>query len=279
MALGAGLGVGPGGAGPAIAQAPSAGDQGQEANGWLMVQYLQGVVVVGDGQQTRAARTGDRLRGVGATLSTGQRSAVVLQVDTAIGTVQVAENTEFRIGRLQKFANQSRLTTIEVLRGQVRLQLRRFTSPLSRFEIATPSGIAAVRGTEFGVDVDPKERMTVATETGQVDVSAQSQTVAVTQGLATVVFPGQPPQQPRPVDRVLGLRITQAQRRREEGKDGVLLAGHINVTNTVMVNDQPVEVQPDGRFSIRVAVSGQQALSVVVRNPLGSSRTYLIYGS
>jgi hypothetical protein len=270
------------GALPSTAQTVRSGDQtlGQDSNqGWLMVQYLQGVVSLGDGGPTRPARMGDRLRSVGATLATGSRSAVVLQVDAAIGTIQVAENTEFRIGRLQKFANQSRLTSIEVLRGQVRLQLRRFTSPLSRFEIATPSGIAAVRGTEFGVDVDPKQRMTVATEVGKVNVSAQSQTVPVTAGLATVVFPGQPPQPPRPVDRVLGLSITQAQRRFEGGVEAVDLSGHINVTNTVVVNDQTLEVNSEGYFKTRITVPRRQTIQVIVRNALGSSRTYSLRSS
>jgi hypothetical protein len=68
--------------------------------------------------------------------------------------------------------NNGRITRLLVPRGQVRLQLRPFTNPGSRMEIETPAGTSGVRGTEFGLNVQPDGKMAIATLEGSVATSA-----------------------------------------------------------------------------------------------------------
>lgn len=66
-----------------------------------------------------------------------------------------------------------------------------------------PSGIAAVRGTEFGVLVTDDGTTNIATLTGQVAAIAESVTVPVDAGQVSTLFPGEVPSSPAPLDRVL----------------------------------------------------------------------------
>jgi hypothetical protein len=62
--------------------------------------------------------------------------------------------------------------------------------------IFTPSALAAVRGTEFRVELDPKENSTISCFDGEVSVTAENQTVELNKGYATFVEKGKPPGKP-----------------------------------------------------------------------------------
>ncbi len=239
---------------------------------WLEVQQIQGDVTY-RGNQKRPARVGDRLGAVGQGISTASRSTSILNVDTGIGVVKVAENTALSVNRLSIMADGARVTILDIAYGQARLQVRPFTNPNTRLEIRTPSGIAGVRGTDFGVSVDPVGKSGVATLAGAVEASAQGQAVMVNPGFVSVIIPGEPPTPPRPIDRELRLRIRDW--RRISGK--VAFLADVDPSNSVLLNGQEVAVSRNGRVDVRVSLPVNQSyLRVVVRNPLGEERRYRV---
>ncbi len=68
----------------------------------------------------------------------------------------------------------------------------------NRFEIRTPAAIAAVRGTRFRVNSEPRTTWTEVLE-GAVDVGNNSGDVLAQAGFGTVARAGQPPDAPRPL--------------------------------------------------------------------------------
>lgn len=68
-----------------------------------------------------------------------------------------------------------------------------------KLQIKTPSALAAVRGTEFRVEVDNSENSTVSCFDGLVAVSAEEKTVDLPKGFATFVKKGEPPSDPYPI--------------------------------------------------------------------------------
>lgn len=246
-------------------------------NRWLEVQQIRGSVTYVAGGQRRPARVGDRLQQPSHGVTTAGRSSTTLTLDTSIGVVQVAENTNLRVREISTLQNGGRVTLLTVDRGQARLQVRRFNNPDSRLEIQTPSGVAAVRGTDFGISVDPEGKTGVATETGSVAVSAEGVEVMVNSGFGSSIEPGEPPTPPRPIDRVLFLELDRLQR--TSGR--LRIRGHVDPLNTVLFEGQLLDTNQDGEFSTVVSVrsneyASNRLLTLTVRNPLGDERNHFI---
>lgn len=237
------------------------------------MQRLRGAVTY-RGAQVRPASQGDRLDRVGAGLSTAARSGARLALDSGIGTVQVAASTRLQVQTLATTANGGRVMVLDVPRGQVRLQVRPFTNPSSRLEIRTPSGVAAVRGTEFGVSTDEDGRMAIATLSGRVDAQAQNRSVEVNPGYASIIRPGEPPSPPIALDRALQLQVVS---HRRQGRR-VSVVGEVNPANTVKIAGVPVAVSRQGRFDATVQLSARQRfVDAVILNPLGEQRKQRIW--
>ncbi|MEL6223493.1 MAG: FecR family protein [Cyanobacteria bacterium J06627_8] len=236
---------------------------------WLEIQRLQGNVTF-RGSETRAAQIGDVLSIRGHGIRTARRALATLTMDTQIGTVRVAESTDLRVRQLDTLPDGARVTVLEVTEGQARFQTRPFTNPNSRLEIRSPSGIAAVRGTEFGVSVSFDGKTSVATESGAVEVSAQGETVIVNPDFGSIIYPGRPPSIPQPIDRTLSLDIDQVQ----GTINGFDLIARVNPLNSVFIDGQEVPVDPNGRVS--EAIAAEENVRIIVRNPLGDERSYTI---
>jgi|GEM_PF-617045 len=246
-------------------------------NRWLEVQQIRGSVTYVAGGQRRSARVGDRLQRPAQGISTAARSGSTLALDTDIGVVRVAENTSLRVREMNTLQNGGRVTLLTVDRGQARLQVRRFNNPGSRLEIETPSGVAAVRGTDFGVSVEPTGKTGIATVSGAVEASAQGVDVMVNPGFGTSIVPGEPPLPPRPIDRALSLDLNRVQRT----SNRLLIRGQVDPLNTVLLNGESLTTNQDGEFVTRVRVRSNEyaagrILTLTVRNPLGSQRSHII---
>ncbi|MGF1498419.1 MAG: FecR domain-containing protein [Elainellaceae cyanobacterium] len=249
-----------------------------EEQRWLEVQQMRGEVTYWQGQSSRPARVGDRLQQVDHGLDTASQSASVLALDTNIGVVRLAENTSLRVGNLLRLADGGRVTSLNVNRGQARLQVRRFTHPSSELEVETPAGVAAVRGTIFGVDVAPAGKTRIATFTGAVEASAQGVTVLVNPGFGTIIVPGEPPTPPRRLDRALRLQPGRVER--TGGR--IIVRGRVDPVNSVIIGDSVVETAPDGSFRASIGDSptnffANYYVEVRVRNPLGEERLHEVY--
>ncbi|MDA0267948.1 MAG: FecR domain-containing protein [Cyanobacteria bacterium] len=239
---------------------------------YLEVTRLSGSVTY---QGARSARVGDRLTSSGHSLTTSSRSSASLTVDFGIGTITMAENTRLVVARLDILQDGAYVTVIRVDRGQARMQTRPFTNVNSRLELHTPTGVASVRGTDFGVNVSQAQgtigKTGVGTLSGRVGTIAQGETVEVIDGQATLVLPGAAPEPPIALDRELALNLTEISRR---GRN-IILRGRTNPTNTLLVNGEEIPLTPIGGFDTQYVLAHRDnSITVQLRNPIGEVRDY-----
>jgi hypothetical protein len=242
---------------------------------WLQFQNLSGQVNFTSGGQTRAAQSGDRLTRVGDGVATGQQSMVQLALDTGIGFVDVTEQTKLVVQEMRLTPSQGRITRLKVTQGRAKLRLRRFTNPESRFEIETPAGISGVRGTEFGINVQPDGKTSVAVLEGKVDSSAQEKTVGINAGFQSFTITGEPPSDPVPLKDDPTMTYT-LDRKIAKGKRQLALRGQVDTVNAVFVAGKPVSVDRKGQFVVPVPVVSYPKLQIQVVTPLGKIQNYSI---
>lgn len=240
---------------------------------WLEVQQLSGTVTFTRNKTSESAAVGTRLEQVGDALATGKSASATLAVDTQIGTIAVSENTNLQVQSLETLPSGGKVTTLRISRGQARLQLRPFTDPDSQLDIETPAGISGVRGTVFGVTVQPDGSTGVATLEGRVEVSAQSQSVSVEAGLQSLMVPGQPPTTPTTLQENPTLDLV-ALRRLD--RRTVEIVGQIDAVNLLMIEDEVQNVGRDGSFTLRRSVGRDRQVRATVITPLGKRQDYEI---
>jgi len=234
---------------------------------WLEIQRISGSVML-NGNTTR---TGARLDSVGDRLVTGENSNAYLLIDTQIGSVYVSSNTELRVSSFTTQSDGSRVTLLYVSRGQARIQARTFTNPNSRLEIQSPSGVAAVRGTDFGVSVGPTGQTAILTIEGLVTANAQEETVEVPANFSSIIVPGQPPTPARPTVEDLRLRVSTAE---NFGGRRVTVRGSTDPVNLVTLDGETITTDVNGQF--RFTARSRGLLNFVVRSPLGNERIYTV---
>lgn len=238
---------------------------------WLAIADLTGSVQFITSEQRRAARKGDRLASVGDTLITSSNASARLTVDEAIGSVTMAQNSHLRIQSLSITQNGGRITELAVIRGQVRLRVRPFTNPESRLEIYTPVGISGVRGTDFGVTVQPNGQTAIVTETGTVAASAQGETVLVEAGFQSIIRPGQPP---TPAEAFRDDPTLQIDSLEAISQSAARMVGYTDPANIVKVNGETQSFDEAGRFDFEVSISRDRLIQADVTTPLGNQQEY-----
>jgi hypothetical protein len=243
---------------------------------WLSIQQFSGTVSYDRSSGSRAARVGDRLATVGDGVTTGTRSGASLLLDTGVGVVNVSEYTSLKVRRMDTAPDAGRITHIDVTRGQVRLKLRRFTSPNSEFEIRTPAGLSGVRGTEFGVVVQPDGKTSIATLEGSVRTSAQGQQVDVPAGFQNFTIPGQAPSSAVPLRDDSSLKAEYV-KLIDRGIRKVRLVGQVDPVNSVTVNGKPQSTDQNGQFSTAEFFAPSfLRINVTVTTPLGKTQSYAL---
>ncbi|MEO0801532.1 MAG: FecR family protein [Cyanobacteria bacterium J06642_2] len=246
------------------------------ATRWLEVRRVEGEVThQGRDLEVSPAILGERLTQTGERLTTGAQSSALLAFDDGIGFARVTEETEMAVTQMDVSAGQGKITRLSVPRGNVTLQIRRFTNPNSRLEVETPAGIAGVRGTVFGIGVSPTGKMAVATQEGAVAAIAQEQTVLVEDGFYSLVVPGQPPTPPRELTGSLELEVEQLGTVEPDSTEaGGRIVGRVDPVNAVYLNGEAIEIGLDGNFDNVFPIRDDFRLDVVVRSPLGGEERY-----
>jgi FecR protein len=239
-------------------------------NRWLEVRRPVGQVLYFRGQISQLARHGMRLQAVGDAISTKERSSTVLALDNGIGFIQVSENTTLTVQKLQSARGGGQITQLQIISGQVRLRVRPFANPTSRLEIQTPAGISGVRGTEFGVSVQPNGKMGVATLEGGVATSAQGQSVLVKAGFQNMTMRGEPPFAPVPLREDTRLNISQLVARGNQ----VRIVGITDPVNMLKIAQQPQNTDVSGKFDITILLLANRRIEAVVVTPLGKKQLY-----
>jgi FecR protein len=242
-------------------------------NRWMEVQNPVGSVTVIRTNKAQVAKTGDRLQAVGDSISTGKKSTVTLMVDIGIGLIMVAENTKLRIQTLETTPSDGRITRMQITQGQARLKLRRFTNPDSRLEIITPAGLSGVRGTEFGLSVQPTGKTAVATLEGAVATTAQGQEVKVGAGFQNFTIPGEPPSAPVPLRDDPSLTYD-FEKTIVNGVRKIRLVGQVDPVNSVTVGGKEIVVDRNGKFSVPFAAPSFLKIKVLVTTPLGTEKLH-----
>jgi len=237
---------------------------------WLEVRHPIGQVVYSHGRKSQPARNGMRLTTIGDAINTKQNSSAVLAIDIGSGFINVSENTSVNIQKLLTGKNGERITQLEVKSGQVRLQIRKFTHVASQLEIRTPAGIAGVRGTMFGVNVQHSGKMSVATLKGNVATSAQGQTVMVKAGFENITIPGEPPSTPVPLEENTDLDIHQLTAHAGQAR----IIGSIAPVNLLVIAKQPQNTDRNGKFDLTIPLVANHRIEAVVVTPLGKKQIY-----
>lgn len=240
---------------------------------WLSVGQMTGSVSYVRSGESRSARRGDRLQSVGDGIITGKAASAKLEIDTQIGTIEVAEETQMVVQSLAVVSSGGRTTRLRVDRGRVRLQVRPFSNPDSRLDIETPAGVSGVRGTDFGVVVQPDGKMGVATLEGNVATEAQAQVVEVPAGFQNVTIPGEPPSPPVPFTNEPRLDY-QLERIIKRGVRRVRLIGQVDPTSTVIYKGEPQPIDQDGKFNLLFPAPSRLKVQITVVTPLGREQTY-----
>lgn len=240
----------------------------------IAIQQVAGTVTCTLQRVTRSARVGDRLQTVGDSIATGKNSTATLAVDTGIGFINIAENTQVRVRQLEYAPDDGRITRLQVTQGQVRLRIRRFTNPGSTLEIQTPAGISGVRGTEFGLGVQPNGKTGLAVLEGGVLNSAQERAVPVNRGFQNFTIPGEPPSTPVPLREDTRLKH-QFRQIIEGGVRKIQLVGQVDPVNLVLVEGNPQVTDRRGQFRTELRpVPSYLRLRVTVITPLGKQQVY-----
>ena len=240
-------------------------------NRYLEVRSIFGNVIYGNQQTSQPANVGTKLQKVGDSIGTGKNSRTMLALDTEIAFVEVAENTKLQIQKLHSTSNNGKVTELLLTGGQVRLKVRPLNNRESRLEIKTPAGITGVRGTEFGVSVQPSGKTGVATLKGQVVTSAQGKTVSVNKGFQSFIIPGKPPSPPVRLQDDTSLQIKILA---DMGNQQAKIAGKLDPVNLVILANEPLITNQNGEFEVITALPNNRKIAVSITTPLGKKQKY-----
>ncbi|OGL49425.1 MAG: hypothetical protein A3H37_07040 [Candidatus Schekmanbacteria bacterium RIFCSPLOWO2_02_FULL_38_14] len=138
------------------------------------------------------------------TIETKDKSkAKILFLDESL--MNIGENSKMEITEQNYEPGKKRVSLYNVFSGKVRVLVGKVSGEESRFEVKTPTALAAVRGTEFFVWVKSEtstQVFVVDVEPGKEVVVENLQipgvTVTVSENFSTLVEAGAPPSQPTP---------------------------------------------------------------------------------
>jgi hypothetical protein len=240
----------------------------------LAVSDVTGTVMVHleGGKSSEAAYAGQRLEKVGDSIETQAGAKAVLILDTQAGTIELAPNTLLRIEHMTVSPKGGYQTQLFLERGQVKVKVKKFANPDSSLEIQTPAGVSGVRGTEFGLTVQPSGDTGIGTQEGKVLVTGQGQSVEIPAGYQTLLRLGRTPESVRalinrPQLKLRWLTPTQA--------GAIRLAGQIDPINLLLVNQVAHPIDALGRFDLLLPiVRPRSPLYATVITPLGQQQRY-----
>lgn len=156
-------------------------------------------VTLRHGDQARAAQPGDRLT-AGDVLVTGDSAVATLEIEDG-SRILVRPGSSLSLVQAQgpQATSGSRAVVLrmQLLQGAIE-SLVKPVQPGGRFEIQTPSGVAAVRGTEYRVSASAQS-MTSEVVTGHVQVANAVGATRLAPVQGTRVMQGQAPQAPTPL--------------------------------------------------------------------------------
>jgi len=136
----------------------------------------------------------------GDELKTGETG--VVEITFASGNeLQVRPDAQLKVLVTKKLDEMNVFQRILLGLGKVIVRVKEVTGRSNRFEIKTPSAVAAARGTIFRVGLDTAETTRTETLRGKIGVEAQAVLEEVKEGEGTLVRKNEPPLKPRALPR------------------------------------------------------------------------------
>lgn len=255
----------------------------------------------------RPASEGSTL-GSGQELTTGENATVRLLVEGRGGSIEVSEFSRLMVGTLAGGE-----IDLEILQGRAQfvvVSLPGFNSASAdtsitatevktleassisdrnsentpalaqggsgddyNFRVRTPTGVAGVRGTSFGIDVGPNGQTGISGLSGTVVATAQNQDRLVNGGQYVVIRPDSPPTIASPNPEQAELKFLVRQTR---SGDTVRVFGQVDRLDLVYINGQAIETDPDGMFAVILERPASRHLRFVLRGPAVRERVYVI---
>ncbi len=259
-----------------------------------------GTVTIVSGGRERIAQSGDTL-GLGDELISSEGANVRLVLDSDRGSVEVAEFSHFRIDEIS-----GDQVELDVRKGRVRFSLGQI-SPNTRadnsapwvaespilisaseplffqsqgnsgnnynFRVRTPTGVAGVRGTSFGVNVGPNGQTGISSLDGTVAAIAREQQVLVESGNYSGISPNA---DPRAIASNPSLTSLEVVVKGSKGSQTLFLTGAVNPLDLVYINGLAVETDPNGNLAVQIPRPANRRLRFVVRGPAVRERVYVI---
>jgi hypothetical protein len=241
--------------------APRAGTQAAPAPVGLTVAEASGdVTIVRGGTRSRAA-PGDELRADDA-------------IETAPGARVALAGAGYRVALDEGGSFDVREITAELSRfrlGQGLVSARVTDEPGRAVEIEGASGsLVRTRGGDVAV-ARSGETVAVGVERGAAEFAAAGGAVLLTAGQQSVAAPGRRPSAPAPIPASLLLKVSWPEERTTNQRR-IVVTGRTQPGAIVVLGDERVEVQPDGRFTHVIALrEGRQRLSARAHGVGGSA--------
>jgi hypothetical protein len=208
----------------------------------VVVVAAKGRVERGGGARWSPVAVGDRLRAPDA-IRTGAAATAEIQVGDA--RIVLAERSHVAVreitAALQRFGG---------ARGRIVVERRDDGTRLLRIE-GDHGAAAQVAGRARYAVLATANAFTVAAESGLVRVESGGRAVELRAGQATSAWRARPPIEPRPVRAAELVRVL----RKIEALDRalcVVVRGRVDLGAEVLVDGEPVAVDEDGAFAVRV---------------------------
>ena len=113
--------------------------------------------------------------------------------------IELDSNTEISLDELvSKSDSSSKIIKIGQEVGETTSRVVKLVDPASRYEIQTPSAVAAVRGSVMTVQVTADGATKAYNVEGNITLTAQGQEVAIPTGSSSTALPGKAPAAPQP---------------------------------------------------------------------------------
>lgn len=107
------------------------------------------------------------------------------------------ENSELRLDKLTGYGTTGMAKTrVRLKKGRTENRVTPKSGPASRFEIATPSAVAAVRGTEYRLSAEDNGESKTEVIRGEVGVSSVGDTKVIPKGFGTIAYKDRKPLDP-----------------------------------------------------------------------------------
>src|SRR5436305_1382550 len=206
---------------------------------------------------------GDRLR-ADDSLRTSRGAKTALRIGDN-SRLTVTEGSQLTIRELTEQVH--RFT----LRGNVFVDYKPDGKRVLRIENEENGAVAEAREARFSV-LSTGTSLAIATETGSVDLKSKDQVIHVASGEEAFARAGEVPRPraPRPTDP----RLRPAHAAAAGASFCADVEGSAEAGSEVLVDDRPVEMDEQGRFSLRIPrAAGKRFVQVTTRDASGRSKT------